>query len=364
MKTSPIILSIFTFFIIITVSFICQKRHNIQEPFTPSPVWIWNTPESNRFCCDYRDLDTEGIYATQNEILHGPPMEKTVKKPLMTAPCYATDYWSNSFAVPQGINRRGPDYIEDLINHPLPPPMTLSPPSIETFSVPYDGRTPTQTNGEKPLQSEPFVTTPCFKQSNQTYSLYPQKDQMACGNQGGNIMNQYDQEIFSQITTPDMIQVTNLTTQNANSNLGISIALQDTNQRRNEIDGKTVYQQTLEQPVPYDHAPEATVWNVFDPRDHGYGSSDRTYFDRVTGQPRYYYDDINAVRQPMMIYRSNIDFMTDTLPDKPVNADDFFRQSSHLQREDLQRSITRKYNEERGWQLRKAPMYRNQTNLR
>ena len=48
--------------------------------------------------------------------------------------------------------------------------------------------------------------------------------------------------------------------------------------------------------------------NVYDPRHTGYGTSYRSYIDDMTGQPRFYYDDINAVRMPNYITRSNIDF--------------------------------------------------------
>lgn len=48
--------------------------------------------------------------------------------------------------------------------------------------------------------------------------------------------------------------------------------------------------------------------NVYDPRHTGYGTSYRSYIDNMTGQPRFYYDDINAIRMPNYITRSNIDF--------------------------------------------------------
>jgi hypothetical protein len=47
--------------------------------------------------------------------------------------------------------------------------------------------------------------------------------------------------------------------------------------------------------------------NVYDPRFNGYGTSYRTYIEPVTGQPRFMYDDINALKMPNYIVRSNID---------------------------------------------------------
>ena len=39
----------------------------------------------------------------------------------------------------------------------------------------------------------------------------------------------------------------------------------------------------------------ATTANVYDPRFTGYGTSYRAYNEPVTGQTRFYYDDVNAM---------------------------------------------------------------------
>ena len=49
--------------------------------------------------------------------------------------------------------------------------------------------------------------------------------------------------------------------------------------------------------------------NVFDPRFYGYGTSYRSYVEPVTGQPRFMYDDINAVKMPNYVVRSKIDHL-------------------------------------------------------
>ena len=56
-------------------------------------------------------------------------------------------------------------------------------------------------------------------------------------------------------------------------------------------------------------AETVTESNVFDPRSYGYGSNNRAYVDDFLGQPKFYYDDVDAVRVPNYIVRSNIDFM-------------------------------------------------------
>lgn len=57
-----------------------------------------------------------------------------------------------------------------------------------------------------------------------------------------------------------------------------------------------------------DRDEEPSLTSIYDPRFSGYGSSDRGYIEPMTGQQRFAYDDVNAVRMPNYICRSNIDF--------------------------------------------------------
>ena len=49
--------------------------------------------------------------------------------------------------------------------------------------------------------------------------------------------------------------------------------------------------------------------NIYDPRYTGYASNDRYYVDKLTGQPRFFYDDIDGVKRPSYIVRSNVDHL-------------------------------------------------------
>jgi hypothetical protein len=49
--------------------------------------------------------------------------------------------------------------------------------------------------------------------------------------------------------------------------------------------------------------------NIYDPRHTGYASNDRYYVDKLTGQPRFFYDDIDGVKRPSYIVRSNVDHL-------------------------------------------------------
>ena len=117
-------------------------------------------------------------------------------------------------------------------------------------------------------------------------------------------------------------------------------------------------------------APTINESNVYDPRFSGYGTSYRAYTDDNIGQTRFYYDDVDAIRMPNYIVRSNIDFapFADSYgpipggdefgnknnPDIRALANDAFLQSAITQRTSLQESLMRKRNSEM-WQLRKAP---------
>jgi len=112
--------------------------------------------------------------------------------------------------------------------------------------------------------------------------------------------------------------------------------------------------------------------NVYDPRSNGYGTNYRSYVDRLTGQPRFYYDDINAIRKPNYIVRSKIDTFDfgetygPMRDDYTINQNDCnirekaqqkFLDDSIGFRTDLQQSLMRKRNNEM-WQLRKFPLSR------
>ncbi|NDE16081.1 hypothetical protein EBZ80_14235 [bacterium] len=48
---------------------------------------------------------------------------------------------------------------------------------------------------------------------------------------------------------------------------------------------------------------------IYDPRLTGYGTSYRQYTDEMTGQPRFYYDDVDAQRQYNFVTRTKVDFL-------------------------------------------------------
>ena len=120
--------------------------------------------------------------------------------------------------------------------------------------------------------------------------------------------------------------------------------------------------QIKEEVIGQDHA------NVYDPRFTGYGTSYRSYTDQLTGRPRFFYDDVDAITMPNYVTRSKIDVFpwANTYgPDKMMSASegDEYRQlannaftdSALTFRTELQERLMRKRNAEL-WQRRVAPI--------
>lgn len=106
---------------------------------------------------------------------------------------------------------------------------------------------------------------------------------------------------------------------------------------------------------------------IYDPRLTGYGTSYRSYIDPMTGQPRYYYDDIEAHTQYNFISRNNIDHTRfaptagpyEGLPptDSRMLANLTYTNDTLKRRTELQYNLMRK-NSHREWQRRTAPIMR------
>ena len=159
-----------------------------------------------------------------------------------------------------------------------------------------------------------------------------------------------------------------------NSNIGISFTQQFeplTSTRSKNALSYIEHDPRLYNPEPPRKIePTVTESNVYDPRFYGYGTSYRSYQDKNLGQTKFFYDDINSVRMPNYLVRSNIDFakyadsygpLTDQNRygnDNTANiremAQKSFLDSSIQQRESLSESLMRKRNNEM-WQVRQFP---------
>ena len=165
--------------------------------------------------------------------------------------------------------------------------------------------------------------------------------------------NRYNPNLFTETITPGSYHI-NDRNEPINSLMGISYPQQFEESNYDEIE-------------PYE---DVNVSNTYDPRFNGYGTSYRSYVDENLGQPRFYYDDVNAIKMPNYITRSAIDvtsFGDSYGPLKKHNpytsnihklADEDYTNSMINFRTEMQERLMRKRNSER-WQQRQFPISRN-----
>lgn len=188
-------------------------------------------------------------------------------------------------------------------------------------------------------------------------------------------LRDYNRNIFTQHVGSDDFSV-NHVNEPVNSNIGISFTQQmpPTSVHQDKNGNKFYTQNDPRQyvpPAPSPYVESVRPDNVFDPRSGGYGTSYRTYVDELTGQPRFMYDDIDAVRAPNYIVRSKIDNQpfaesygtmdeafdsgNPSTADIRLLAQDKWTRDSIEFREGMMNSMMRKRNSEM-WQLREAPL--------
>lgn len=189
-------------------------------------------------------------------------------------------------------------------------------------------------------------------------------------------------EIFTSIVTPG-VYYKNQIIEPIDSNIGISFEQQIPPRKITKENGNVTYtamDPKLYTPVdePVEPLDVASNYDVYDPRSFGYGTSYRGYTDKMTGQPRFYYDDVDSVRKPNYITRTNIDHIKNVDTYGPIRDDDDTYMSNETIREtaenafkdqtldfrtDMMTRLMRKRNSEL-WQLRIAPKSGQQKNFK
>jgi hypothetical protein len=193
-------------------------------------------------------------------------------------------------------------------------------------------------------------------------------------------MKQYNKDLFTQNIQPG-VTTRNEVNEPINSNIGISFTQQfePVTCNTDPISGDIEYTEhdpriidtdifTKQPPLVETDANES---NIYDPRFTSYGTSYRSYSDDNVGQTRFYYDDVNAVRMPNYLVRSNID--KEPFADKygpiPEGDESGNKDNAHMRklannafldgalefRNELQERLMRKANA-RAWQQRQAPI--------
>lgn len=222
-----------------------------------------------------------------------------------------------------------------------------------------------------------WVNTTCGYNPSQTRNGLPSN--LPVGNcQQSPEMKRYNENLFTQTVTPGVYSI-NQVNEPINSNIGISFNQQfePVTCKRTEKGLEYVLHdpRIIEPAESIDIPPQAILNkadydNVYDPRFYGYGTSYRSYLEPVTGQTRFMYDDINAIKMPNYVTRSKIDHLpyADSYgpvqegsemgnrlnPDIRTLVQDSWLRDSVGFREDISQKLMRKVNAE-GWQKRMYP---------
>ena len=289
-------------------------------------------------------------------------MQKDIKNPIKAPELVTTSFKST---IENYCGR------EQLPKNPNPVP--IQSPVISTSSY-HDIIEPFEYPHALPNESG-WVNTSCGYNSNQIFD-----SNLPSNLQAGNCdltpqMKNYNKNLFTQYIQPDTF-TRNEIIEPINSNIGISFTQQFEPKTCSRDENGLTYVEHDPRIFSKDEKNREldigiTEYNIYDPRFSGYGTSYRAYTDKDLGQTKFYYDDINAIRMPNYLVRSNIDFAqyADTygpLSDKNKHgsvytnniralAQDSFLRSSIEQRESLSESLMRKRNGEL-WQTRKYPM--------
>ena len=360
-------------------------------------------------------------YISPNQKLVGKPMPRTEVAPIIVPPTNCLDFWKpNDFVTQSGINSestvdlgRSGYLITDqsclsdrkcgentpYVKHELGNTCHLGV-TIE----PFDNEVPKlfQGGGKNDFQelsshsnygkySDHVVPGEIMMSKLQQNNLdgnimtemgyYPKRpnannlpSNLAVGNaQLDPAFNNYNKNVFTNIIQPG-VYTRNETIQPISENIGISYTQQfqpiteDINQNGTTFiyeDPVTYNPKIVEQKEGINNS------NVYDPRFTGAGTTYRTYIDKMTGQPRFYYDDIDCHRKPNYVTRNNIDFTDYGTTYGPQNHGEFMdqrnvrakAQDTYLNnqltfRTEMQERLMRKRNAE-AWQQKVAPIIKS-----
>ena len=130
-----------------------------------------------------------------------------------------------------------------------------------------------------------------------------------CGRKG--VFEEQNDDVFTATVAPGIYQNSQII-EPINALEGVSITTQfPPTTTAATRDGGILYEQhdpNLYQAPPKKCVPKTpNTYNVTDPRFTGYGTSYREYLEPMTGQSRFYYKDVDAVKMPNYICRSKID---------------------------------------------------------
>ena len=392
-----------------------MKYKNFNEHAGSKPLVVTNKPSRLNFCDDDTPLVFDNTYVSKNQMFAGPANPKTLIAPVIVPPIADLEYWkNNNLTVLSQINtetqrelyRNGyivntkcGNRVDNGVQfHPLADtgsPALPSERNLERINENYERENYERENYERenyePENDEPLYKT-MHKYGNNICNIEDTSINTSCGYDNKQILNnlpsnynasdceksdafiEYNKQLFTQNVGENMYDV-NQINEPINSNIGISFQqqFQPTTYNINKY-GEKIYTEYDPTIFKKDNitAPlqQIRTDNVYDPRSFGYGTNYRNYNDDLLGQPRFIYDDINSVRMPNYISRSNIDNNSFADSYGTLNSGEEFgnKYNSNIRelsnkawldntttfREELSQRLMRKRNAEM-WQVRKYP---------
>lgn len=344
------------------------EKSYLQIPTGNSNISLIDTNDSQLWCAPEIPIEKTIDY---NQRLVGPQNPKTLVQPVIPAPIY--DYQSfvpNDFVVPTFLNE---ERRQELYQNGY----TVE--DEEPIAEGYDYLD----------YSYPSIDTACgYNEKNLDYNMPV--------NYGSNAlqrtpdMARYNKNLFTIPLQPGLNTFSEVNQPYASmSNLGISMQQPflpttfDSPETGMHWDGDSdgIGQGTFveqdpalyrrSKPPTRQQEPSLPLRNeIYDPRNNGYGPNYRSYVEPVTGQARFYYDDIDSQTQPNYLTRNNIDFTQFAPQIGPASynyqsrlsnmdvrnlANMTYSDSVIQQRTELQQRLMHK-NSNREWQLRQMPI--------
>lgn len=299
---------------------------------------------------------------------------QTLIPPVVTAPSHDIDFWrANPTITNSHINEsRSQDlYFSGYVATDCPGKTVISSADTSTSS------TGVRENFEFPYlkeNSSEYVNTSCGYNKNHADVNLPTN--MSIGQCPKSIeLSEHNRNMYTQYAGSDITTFSQVN-EPISSNMGISYTQQIPPTTQKDVkygveftEHDPFLMKETHEPVSRDET--ADVANMYDPRFYGYGTSYRAYTDDMTGQPRFMYNDVDAVKMPNYITRSKIDHLSFADTYGPKKCGEEFGNTNHANirkmtqqawidnttqfRTEMSQRLMRKKNAEM-WQRKKFPI--------
>ena len=293
------------------------------------------TKEKSMFCDDQVDMFDR---VAMNQKLAGKPNPKTLIQPVSVPPVFDPSWRATNMTVDfKGANNR--EGALDLYQ---------------------SGYVSIDDIGQDQVES--------YHSNNSSYRIRNRQTDMASAFGEGNDNSFHKRNMNTQTIQPG-VYFENDMLEPISTNMGITETKKYKQPVKNQTDNGDVYYNEYNNDAKFNRVSRDGVGpeDIYDPRFTGYGTSYRSYFDEFIGQPKFYYDDVNAMRMPNYLVRSKIDHLGFADQYGPMNDDyqatndsmremvnQSFLDNSLGFRNDLQERLMRKRNAEMAY-IRQFP---------